>query len=168
MAEATPDLRHVPKREAYARLRRDVASVLAGVTDEVAAMATISCLLHQGFGHLWAGFYRVVAPDLLRVGPYQGTLGCLEIAFGRGVCGTAAARRESVVVPDVHAFPGHIACDSASASEIVVPVFDASDRLIAVLDIDSTERARFDEIDRVELEALVRWFRAPGTAQSWA
>jgi GAF domain-containing protein len=132
--------------------------VLEGQTDEIAAMATLSCLLYQGFGHLWAGFYRVVAPQLLRVGPYQGTLGCLEIAFGKGVCGTAAARRATVVVPDVNAFPGHIACDSRSASEIVVPVFDASGRLIAVLDIDSQRLGSFDAVDQEELEALVAWF----------
>jgi GAF domain-containing protein len=159
MAEVTPDFRGLPKAEAYAQLHRQVASVLEGISDEIAGMATLSCLIHHGFGHLWAGFYRVVSPRLLRVGPYQGTLGCLEIAFGRGVCGTAAERRTTVVVPDVNAFPGHIACDSASASEIVVPVFDSRDRLIAVLDLDSTERAMFDEVDARELERLVGWFR---------
>jgi GAF domain-containing protein len=159
MAETTPDLRHLPKAEAYAQLQKEVESVLDGITDEVAAMATIACLIHQGFGHLWAGFYRVVGPQLLRVGPYQGTLGCLEIAFGRGVCGTSAATQQTVVVPDVHLFPGHIACDSNSASEIVVPVFNGAGRLIAVLDLDSTARATFDETDRVALEKLMGWFR---------
>jgi len=90
------------------------------------------------------------------VGPYQGTLGCLRIAFGRGVCGTAAARRETMIVPDVEAFPGHIACDSRSRSEIVTPVFDAGGRLIAVLDVDSTELAAFDTADAAGLEAIVR------------
>lgn len=159
MAETTPDLRHLPKAEAYRRLRQEAEAVLEGMTDDIAAMATISCLIHQGFGHLWSGFYRVVQPDLLRVGPYQGTLGCLEIKFGRGVCGTAAQGQRTVVVPDVNAFPGHIACDSRSASEIVVPVFNGAGRLIAVLDLDSTERATFDEVDRAELELLMGWFR---------
>jgi len=109
MAELTLDLRGVPKRHAYLDLQANVEAVLEGVRDPVAAMATMSCLLHHGFGHLWTGFYRVVEPGrLLRVGPYQGSLGCLEIEFGRGVCGTAAAERRTVVVPDVHAFPGHI------------------------------------------------------------
>ncbi len=149
----------MPKAAAYEQLHRQVESVLEGINDEVAAMATISCLIHQGFGHLWAGFYRVVGPRLLRVGPYQGTLGCLEITFGRGVCGTAAERRATVVVPDVNAFPGHISCDSASASEIVVPVFDRSDSLIAVLDLDSTQLATFDQVDARELERLMTWFQ---------
>jgi GAF domain-containing protein len=122
-------------------------------------MATISCLVHHAFGHLWTGFYRVVVDDkLLRVGPYQGTLGCLEIPFGRGVCGTAAATRTTQVVPDVHAFPGHITCDGRSASEIVVPVFDAAGGLIAVFDVDSARPATFDDDDRVGLERLLTVF----------
>src|SRR5262245_56846931 len=134
MAETTQDLRDLPRPEAYAQLERQALSVLEGVRDEVAAMATWSCLIHHAFGHLWTGFYRVVEPGkLLRVGPYQGTLGCLEIAFGRGVCGAAAARGETVVVPDVEKFSGHIACDSRSRSEIVVPVFGKGGQaLIAV------------------------------------
>ncbi|MDX2182691.1 MAG: GAF domain-containing protein [Gemmatimonadaceae bacterium] len=112
--------------------------------------------MHNAFGHLWTGFYRVVEPGrLLRVGPYQGTLGCLEIAFGRGVCGTAAATGVTQVVPDVHAFPGHIACDGRSASEIVVPVFNAHRELIAVFDVDSEHLATFDDEDRVGLERLL-------------
>jgi len=159
MAELTLDLRALPKPDAYAELRSHVDAVLAGIDDPVAAMATISALLHHGFGHLWTGFYRVVEPGrLLRVGPYQGTLGCLEIAFGRGVCGTAAAERRSVVVPDVHAFPGHITCDARSASEIVVPVVGRGGELIAVLDIDSDRPAAFYDEDRVGLEELVAWF----------
>ena len=159
MAEETPDLRHLPKSAAYAELERHVAAVLEGIDDPVAAMATISALLHHGLGHFWTGFYRVVEPGrLLRVGPYQGTLGCLEIAFGRGVCGTAAAERRTVIVPDVHAFPGHIACDARSRSEIVVPVFGPGDELIAVLDVDSERLAAFDEEDRAGIERLVTWF----------
>ena len=112
---------------------------------------------------LWTGFYLVDPTRReLVVGPYQGSLGCLRIAFGRGVCGTAAARRQTVIVPDVHAFPGHIACDSRARSEIVVPVTDANGKLIAVLDVDSAEHDAFDDIDRVGLEAVVaRIFFAP-------
>lgn len=136
--------------------------LLEGSDDPIAAMATMSALLHHAFGHLWTGFYRVVEPDrLLRVGPYQGSLGCLDIQFGRGVCGTAAAEKRSVVVPDVHAFPGHITCDPRSRSEIVVPVLAADGSLIAVLDIDSSVPDGFSEEDRVGLESLVAWFARP-------
>jgi len=159
MAETTLDVRHLTKQEAYATLEEQLDSILDGIDDPIACMATISCVLAQGFGHLWSGFYRVVAPSLLRVGPYQGTLGCLEIAFGRGVCGTAAAERRTVVVTDVHAFAGHIACDSRSRSEIVVPVFDADDRLVAVLDLDSVEPSTFDDEDARALERIVARFR---------
>ena len=159
MAEETLDLRHLPKREAYAQLTEQVNAVLAGIDDPVAGMATVSCLVHHAFGHLWTGFYRVVEPDrLLRVGPYQGTLGCLDIAFGRGVCGTAAAERRTVIVEDVHAFPGHIPCDARSRSEIVVPVTDARGALIAVFDVDADRPAAFDDEDRRGLERLLGWF----------
>ena len=159
MAEVTLDLRDVAKPRAYAELESHVEHVLAGIDDHVAGMATMSCLLHHAFGHLWTGFYRVVEPGrLLRVGPYQGTLGCLEIAFGKGVCGTAAAEERTLVIDDVHAFPGHITCDGRSASEIVVPVFDRARRLIAVLDIDSDRPAAFDETDRDALERMMQWF----------
>ena len=163
MAEITLDLRGVAKQQAYAELEGYVTAVLAGIDDPIAAMATMSALLHHGFGHLWTGFYRVVERGrLLRVGPYQGTLGCLEIAFGKGVCGTAAAERRTVVVADVHAFPGHITCDARSRSEIVVPVRDAEGTLIAVLDIDSDRPAAFDETDRRALEAMMGWFARAG------
>jgi len=161
MAEVTLDLRAADKAEAYAQLQEHVESVLAGIADPIAAMATVSCLVHHAFGHLWTGFYRVVEPGrLLRVGPYQGTLGCLEIAFGKGVCGAAAAERRTVVVEDVHAFPGHITCDARSRSEIVVPVFDAAGELIAVLDVDSEHPGTFDARDREGLERIVGWFAA--------
>ena len=160
MAEETPDLRCLPKPEAYEQLLTHVHAVLEGIADPITAMATMSALLHHGFGHLWTGFYRVVAPDLLRVGPYQGTLGCLEIRFGKGVCGAAAAERRTVVVPDVHAFPGHITCDARSRSEIVVPAFGPAGELIAVLDIDSDRVAAFDDQDREALERLLGWFSA--------
>jgi L-methionine (R)-S-oxide reductase len=163
MAEITLDLRDLPKTEAYDQLHSHVAAVLAGVDDEIAAMATMSCLVHHAFGHLWTGFYRVAEPGrLLRVGPYQGALGCLEVAFGKGVCGTAAAQRRTVVVPDVERFPGHITCDGRARSEIVVPVFGPDGSLRAVFDIDSERLAAFDEDDAAGLERLVEWFRAAG------
>ncbi len=162
MESAIPDLRATPRADAYAQLREMQLLLLEGSDDPIAAMATTSALLHHAFGHLWTGFYRVVEPNaLLRVGPYQGSLGCLDIAFGRGVCGTAAAERRTVVVEDVHAFPGHITCDPRSRSEIVVPVFDATGALIAVLDIDSGAPAAFNHEDRAGLESLVAWFARP-------
>jgi L-methionine (R)-S-oxide reductase len=164
MAESTVDVRALPKADAYAQLSAQLASLLDGVDDAVTAMATISCVIHHGFGHLWTGFYRVVGPSLLRVGPYQGTLGCLEIAFGRGVCGTAAAERRTVVVPDVAAFPGHITCDGRSQSEIVVPVFGPDGALVAVFDVDSDRPGTFDDADARGLEGLLAWFaRGPRT-----
>lgn len=162
MAEITLDVRELAKAEAYEQLESHILAVLEGIGDEIAAMATMSCLLHHGFGHLWTGFYRVVEPGrLLRVGPYQGTLGCLEITFGRGVCGTAAAEGRTVVVEDVEAFPGHIACDGRSRSEIVVPVRRPDGSLLAVLDVDSEHLAAFDDVDRVALERLMGWFEQP-------
>lgn len=159
MAETTIDLRGMSAVEAYAELDSQVNAVLEGIDDDVAAMATISALIHNGFGHLWTGFYRVVERDrLLRIGPYQGTLGCMEIEFGRGVCGTAAAERRTMIVEDVNEFPGHIACDARSRSEIVVPVFDRERNLIAVLDIDSDQPATFSDEDREGLERVVEWF----------
>ena len=159
MAEVTLDLRDLPKAAAYAALDTQVDSVLAGIDDPIAGMATISALVHHAFGHLWTGFYRVVEPGhLLRVGPYQGTLGCLDIRFGSGVCGTAAARRATMIVPDVASFPGHITCDARSRSEIVVPVFDRERGLIAVFDIDSDRTNTFDIDDQRGLERLLGWF----------
>jgi L-methionine (R)-S-oxide reductase len=155
MAELTLDLRGVPKNAAYEELERHVVAVLEGIDDRITSMATVSALVHHAFGHLWTGFYRLVQDDLLRVGPYQGTLGCLEIVVGKGVCGTAAAERRTLVVEDVHAFPGHITCDDRSRSEIVVPVFDRARNLIAVLDIDSAEYRAFDEDDARGLERLL-------------
>ncbi|MGO9831552.1 MAG: GAF domain-containing protein [Myxococcaceae bacterium] len=159
MAETLLDVHALPKHEAYAALDAQGRAVLEGVSDAVAAMATFSALLHHGLGHLWTGFYRVSVPGrFLRVGPYQGTLGCLEIAFGNGVCGTAAASGRTVVVPDVEKFPGHISCDARSRSEIVVPVFDRQRTLLAVLDIDSALPDAFDAEDQRGLERMMRWF----------
>lgn len=159
MAEETLDLRALPKADAYLQLDAQVRAVLDGVDDDIAAMATMSSLIHHAFGHLWTGFYRVVEPNtLLRVGPYQGTLGCLDISFGRGVCGTAAADRRTVIVEDVNTFPGHITCDARSRSEIVVPVLDARGVLIAVLDVDAEAPNAFDAEDQRGLERIVEWF----------
>ena len=159
MAETIPDLRQVPKTRAYAELQGHSDAILDGVDDEVTAMATIAALLHHAFGHLWTGFYRVVEPgQLLRVGPYQGSLGCVDIAFGRGVCGDAAAERKTVIVPNVEEYPGHITCDARSKSEIVVPVFGKRGDLIAVLDIDSDRLNAFDSEDAQGLEQLVSRF----------
>jgi GAF domain-containing protein len=159
MEPVIPDLRATPRADAYARLLEMQELLLHDSTDAIAGMATLSAMLHHAFGHLWTGFYRVVERDrLLRGGPYQGSLGCQDIAFGRGVCGTAAAERRTVVVPDVHAFPGHIACDARSQSEIVVPVYDATGALMAVLDIDSPVLDAFGDDDVAGLEQLVAWF----------
>lgn len=161
MAELTLDLRDLPKADAYAQLETHVDVVLEGIDDDIAEMATLSALVYHGFGILWAGFYRLVTPDLLRVGPYQGTLGCLEIAVGRGVCGTAARDRTTIIVPDVSSFPGHITCDANARSEIVVPVLDRDGRLTAVFDLDATTPDRFDREDAVGLERLVARFARP-------
>ena len=147
--------------EAYRRLAVELASVLEGVDDPITTMATAACLIHRTLpAASWTGFYRVVAPGLLRVGPYQGPLGCLEIPFERGVCGAAARTRTVQLVPDVHSFPGHIACDESARSEIVVPVLNRTGELVAVLDIDSHETSAFDEIDRDGLTQIVEILRS--------
>lgn len=146
------------KAARYAALAPQIAAVLEGEPDRTARMATVAAMLHAGFdAFLWTGFYVVdpSRPQELVVGPYQGGLGCLRIPFGRGVCGTAAAGRSTVIVPDVEAFAGHIACDSRSRSEIVVPVFDPQGGLIAVFDVDSPNLAAFDEVDAKYLEAIL-------------
>jgi GAF domain-containing protein len=162
VAEKTGELRldAAAKEERYATLAAQIEATLRGEPDLTAVMASIACLLHNGLPYyFWTGFYRRVGPTRLLVGPYQGTLGCLDIDFARGVCGACATREETIVVDDVHAFPGHIACDSASASEIVVPVFGARGQLIAVLDVDSTLPAAFDEVDQRWLERIVALLR---------
>lgn len=158
VADRTGELRmdSDAKEARYTEVAAQVQAVLAPERDLLSAMATMVCLLHNAFPYFfWTGFYRRVGPELLRVGPYQGTMGCLEIEFSRGVCGAAARERRTLLVDDVNAFPGHIACDSASASEIVVPVLDSRGELVAVLDVDSTIPAAFDETDRRWLERLV-------------
>ena len=152
------------KASAYGQLAEEIASVVAGETSRTARYATTVSLLKAAFGErfFWCGFYEVdpLKARELVVGPYQGTLGCLRIPFAKGVCGACATRRETIIVPDVHAFPGHIACDSRSNSEIVVPVFDAAGALVAVLDVDSTAFAAFDEVDARGLEAVCRTMMA--------
>jgi GAF domain-containing protein len=145
------------RSELYDQLIRDLEAILEGVDDAIAAMATVACLVYERVpGTSFAGFYRRVAPELLRIGPYQGPLGCLEIPYARGVCGAAARERATQLVPDVHAFPGHIACDEGARSEIVVPVLDERGEVVAVLDLDSRAPANFDDHDRAGLERLVR------------
>src|SRR5262245_48473347 len=148
-------------RADYDLLLREARSVLEGIDDPVAVMSTLACLVFQAVpGTSFAGFYRVVAPRLLRVGPYQGPLGCLEIPFERGVCGAAAREARTQLVPDVDAFPGHIACDAGARSEVVVPVHDAAGRVVGVLDLDSHAPANFDDADARGLERLVAGFAA--------
>ena len=146
------------KIEVYKRVSKEIQSVIEGEENLIARMASITSLLHQAFDHYyWTGFY-IRDPEIedeLVVGPYQGTLGCLRIPFGAGVCGVAAEKGETQIVDDVHSFPGHIACDFNSKSEIVVPVFDRDKKLIGVFDIDSTSLEAFDDIDKTHLEALI-------------
>jgi GAF domain-containing protein len=150
------------KSNAYAECYEAIVAIWrdeGGETlDDIALMATINSVLSHRFPHyFWTGFYRMCG-DRLVVGPYIGTVGCLQIELGRGVCGTAAQRRETIVVPDVSQFPGHIACDPNSKSEIVVPVFDRERNLVAVLDVDSDRPGAFDDDDRKGLERIVALF----------
>jgi GAF domain-containing protein len=158
MSYVARDDRPADKTGRYAELEDEILAVLDGEPNLTARMATVASMLADAFpDFFWTGFY-VVDPargDELVVGPYQGTLGCLRIAFGRGVCGAAARDRTTQIVEDVNAFPGHIACDSRSASEIVVPVLDASGELIAVLDVDATRIGAFDGADAEALERLM-------------
>lgn len=140
----------------YPAIARTIASLTEGEDDAVALMATVACELHHADDRFdWTGFYRVVAPELLKIGPYQGGHGCLVIPFSRGVCGAAARTGEVQLVPDVNAFPGHIACASSTRSEIVLPVRDGKGELIAVLDIDSDRPDAFTEEDSRELTAIL-------------
>jgi L-methionine (R)-S-oxide reductase len=144
-----------PKEEKYAEVRASIDSLLEGEDDWIAAMATVACELHHAFDHYdWTGFYRAVSDELLVIGPYQGGHGCLRIPFSRGVCGAAARTRETQLVPDVEAFPGHIACSSSTKSEIVVPILRPDGSVLAVLDVDSDTPAAFDEEDQRALESV--------------
>ncbi len=141
----------------YPALAARIASLTAGETDSVALMATVACEVHHSDDRFdWTGFYRVVEPGLLKIGPYQGGHGCLVIPFGKGVCGAVAQSGKALIGPDVEAFPGHIACASTTRSEIVLPVRDGSGVLIAVLDIDSNRPDAFGAADRAGLETILR------------
>lgn len=140
----------------YPALRARILALTDGETDEIALMATVVAELHHSDDRFdWTGFYRVTAPETLRIGPYQGGHGCLQIPFSRGVCGAAARTRQTQLVPDVDAFPGHIACSSTTRSEIVLPVFGANGRLIGVLDIDSNRADAFTETDSAALREIL-------------
>ena len=159
------------KRETYEALMPQIEALVSGETDLIANMANVSAVLHEAFGFWWTGFYRVTGEGLqvtgeglqvtgkglqeLVLGPFQGPMACTRIPYGKGVCGTAWQRGETVIVPDVHAFAGHIACSSESNSEIVVPIWQDG-KVIAVLDIDSKDYNTFDEIDKIYLEQIVK------------
>ena len=145
------------KENKYQLLTEQIRSLIEGETDLVAVMANVCAAIHETMGFWWTGFYRVIGDELV-LGPFQGPVACMHIPFGRGVCGTAWQRHETIVVPDVEQFPGHIACSSLSRSEIVVPLFDKSGTVFAVLDIDSKELATFDEIDQKYLEKITTLF----------
>ena len=153
MFDAT-DLRHLPKPELYDELARQLDGLLHGERDAIANLANASALIFQSLPDLnWAGFYLMKDGELV-LGPFQGRVACVRIAVGKGVCGTAVSEAHTQLVPDVHAFPGHIACDSASASELVVPLITGGE-VRGVLDLDSPRPARFDEIDAKGCERLV-------------
>jgi GAF domain-containing protein len=141
--------------ESWPEVAQRIAALIEGEDDDVAKMATIACEIFHGFERFhWVGFYRVVAPELMKIGPYQGGHGCLVIPFSRGVCGACARARETIIVPDVEAFPDHIACSSSTRSELVAPVM-RSGELIAVLDLDSDYPDAFDINDRQAVEAIL-------------
>ncbi len=155
----TPD----EKTKIYQLTLEQIKSTTEAETDPIALLASVACLLKANLAHFfWVGFYRVdpAKRDELVVGPYQGTFGCLRIPFGRGVCGTCAAHELPVIVPNVNQFPGHIACDSRSASEIALPVFDCAGKLYAVLDVDSTELEAFQDEDCEGLENILEVIEA--------
>ena len=141
------------KAQKYQMLVSQIASLIEGEDDQIAMMSNVAAAIHQEMKFWWTGFYRVVGEELL-LGPFQGPVACMHIPFGRGVCGTAWQRQQTVVVPDVDQFPGHIACSSQSRSEIVVPVFSPDGKVTAVLDIDSENLAAFDDVDRQYIEQI--------------
>lgn len=145
---------HMNKKETYEQLLQQISALIEGETDETSVLANVSAALHEAFAQFfWTGFYLVREGEL-RLGPFQGTVACMHIQHGRGVCGTAWAEAMTQVVPDVEQFPGHIACSSLSRSEIVVPIMNNAHRVVGVLDIDSKELAAFDDTDRLYLERL--------------
>ncbi|NRB03401.1 MAG: GAF domain-containing protein [Rhodobacteraceae bacterium] len=140
----------------YDDLAKTITSLSDGETDAVALMATVACEVHHADDRFdWTGFYRVVAPDLLKIGPYQGGHGCLHIPFDKGVCGAAARTGQTQLVEDVDQFPGHIACSSTTKSELVIPVFNANAQLIGVFDIDSDQPAAFDGNDSMRFQEIL-------------
>ena len=140
----------------YTLLNKTINALIDGETDPIAKMATIACEVHHSDDRFdWTGFYRVVAPELLKIGPYQGGHGCLVIPFSKGVCGAAAQENRVQLVDDVHAFPGHIACSSSTLSEIVLPVRDSAGNVIAVFDIDSNKPAAFTSDDAKQLQTIL-------------
>ena len=143
------------KAKNYELLAPQVESLAGGYSDEIAVMANVCAALRETMGYFWVGFYRVSGTELV-LGPFQGSVACFKIPFGKGVCGTAWQRRETIVVEDVEQFPGHIACSSLSRSEIVVPLCDKAGEVRAVLDIDSTELGDFDDTDRQWLEQMMQ------------
>ena len=145
------------KEEQYKLLVSQIAALIEGEKDMIAVMSNVAAAIHQTMGFWWTGFYRVIDNELV-LGPFQGPVACMHIPYGKGVCGTAWQRAETVVVPDVEQFPGHIACSSESKSEIVVPVFAGNGNVMAVLDIDSEHLATFDDTDRKYLEEVCKLF----------
>ena len=145
------------KVEKYQLLQQQIKALSAGETDQVAVLANVAAAIHLEMGFWWTGFYRVQNGELV-LGPFQGPVACMHIGYGKGVCGTSWKQGETIVVPDVEQFPGHIACSSESRSEIVVPVKSAEGEIIAVLDIDSKDLATFDEVDKQWLEEIVKVF----------
>ena len=145
------------KVEKYQLLQQQIKALSAGETDQVAVMANVAAAIHLEMGFWWTGFYRVQNGELV-LGPFQGPVACMHIGYGKGVCGTSWKQGETIVVPDVEQFPGHIACSSESRSEIVVPVRSSEGEIIAVLDIDSKDLATFDEVDKQWLEEIVKVF----------
>lgn len=143
------------KEEKYELLVSQIRALIEGEEDMIAVMSNVAAAIHQTMGFWWTGFYRVKGEELV-LGPFQGPVACMHIPYGKGVCGTAWQRAETVVVEDVEQFPGHIACSSESKSEIVVPVFDGDGKVTAVLDIDSEKLATFDDTDRRYLEEICR------------
>lgn len=141
------------KQQIYDELTAQLNALMEGESEEMSVLANVSAALAERFPWFWTGFYLEREGEL-RLGPFQGTVACMHIAYGRGVCGTAFERRQSIVVPDVEQFPGHIACSSLSRSEIVVPIFNGKGEPVGVLDVDSTSLAAFDDVDRQNLERI--------------
>ena len=158
MAESIAFSKAASREQIYEELAPQVAALIAGETDLIANLANVAAVLKEAFGFFWVGFY-LKKEDQLVLGPFQGPLACARIDFDKGVCGHAYTTRETVIVPDVDAFPGHIACSSASKSEIVVPMFDSGGGVFAVLDVDSDRLDDFSDVDRVGLERIVKLIR---------